>query len=77
MFIRNIRELNKSSLKLRTNYCLLTNDVETTSIWLNTLRDKTGLKVLREGMPILLDIYNEFNIKSTFFFYWLYCKVVS
>lgn len=49
-------------------YCLLTNDVETTSIWFNTLRDETGLKVLKEGMPILLDIYNEFNIKSTFFY---------
>jgi peptidoglycan/xylan/chitin deacetylase (PgdA/CDA1 family) len=49
-------------------YCLLTNDVETTSIWFNSLRDKTGLKVLREGMPILLDIYKKFNIKSTFFF---------
>ena len=49
-------------------YCLLTNDVETTSIWLNKLRDETGLKVLKEGMPILLDIYSEFKIKSTFFF---------
>lgn len=49
-------------------YSLFTNDVETTSIWLNTLRDETGLKVLNEGMPILLDIYNEFNIKSTFYF---------
>ena len=49
-------------------YCLLTNDVETTSIWLNELRDNTGDKVLKEGMPILLDIYNQYNIKSTFFF---------
>ena len=49
-------------------YSLLTNDVETTSIWFNTLRDDTGLKVLKEGMPILLDIYAEYNIKSTFFF---------
>lgn len=49
-------------------YFLATNDVETTSIWLNTLRDETGLKVLREGMPALLDIYSEFNIKSTFYF---------
>ena len=49
-------------------YCLLTNDVETTSIWLNKLRDETGLKVLKEGMPVLLDIYSYYNIKSTFFF---------
>ena len=51
-----------------THYCLLTNDVETTSIWFNSLRDETGLKVLREGMPLLLDIYEKYNIKSTFFF---------
>lgn len=49
-------------------YCLLTNDVETTSIWFNSLRDKTGHKVLTEGMPLLLDIYAKYNIKSTFFF---------
>ena len=49
-------------------YCLLTNDVETTSIWHNTLRDETGLKVLKEGMPLLLDLYQKYNIQSTFFF---------
>ena len=49
-------------------YCLLSNDVETTSIWHNALRDKTGTKVLNEGMPLLLDIYEQYNIKSTFFF---------
>ena len=49
-------------------YCLLTNDVETHSIWFNTLRDETGVKVLEEGMPLLLDIYKKFNVKSTFYF---------
>lgn len=49
-------------------YALFTNDVETTSIWFNTLRDETGLKVLKEGMPLLLNIYARYNIKSTFFF---------
>ena len=34
-------------------YCLLTNDVETTSIVNNRLCDKTGEKVLKEGMPVL------------------------
>lgn len=48
--------------------CLLTNDVETHSIWFNTLRDETGWKVMKEGMPILLDIYAEFGVKSTFYF---------
>lgn len=52
----------------KKRYCLLTNDVETTSIWFNTLRDETGQKVLREGMPALLDIYRDLNIKTTFFF---------
>ncbi|HLP62005.1 MAG TPA: polysaccharide deacetylase family protein [Candidatus Deferrimicrobium sp.] len=47
---------------------LWTNDVETHSIWFNELRDETGLKVLNEGMPLLLDIYKEYQIKSTFFF---------
>lgn len=49
-------------------FCLFSCDVETTSIWFNTLRDETGLKVLREGMPALLDVHAEFGIKSTFFF---------
>lgn len=56
----------KSSIPERS--CLFTNDVETTSIWFNTLRDETGLKVLKEGMPLLLDIYAKYGIKSTFFF---------
>ncbi len=50
------------------NYCLLTNDVETTSIWLNKLRNETAFKVYREGMPILLDLYSLYGIKTTFFF---------
>ena len=48
-------------------YCLLTNDVETTSIWFNALRDETGFKVLNEGMPILLSLYEKHGIKTTFF----------
>jgi peptidoglycan-N-acetylglucosamine deacetylase len=54
--------------KKNDKYCLLTNDVETTSIWHNSLRDDTGKKVLEEGMPILLDLYEKYNVKSTFFF---------
>jgi peptidoglycan/xylan/chitin deacetylase (PgdA/CDA1 family) len=59
-----------------TKYCLLTNDVETTSIWLNTLRDETGWKVYREGMPILLDIYEKYNVKSTFYFTGYIAKLI-
>lgn len=55
---------------------LFTNDVETTSIWLNTLRDKTGYKVLEEGMPILLDIYAKYNVKSTFYFTGYIAKLI-
>jgi peptidoglycan/xylan/chitin deacetylase (PgdA/CDA1 family) len=50
------------------SYCLLTNDVETTSIYFNMLRPETGYKVWREGMPLLLDLYAKYNIRSTFFF---------
>jgi len=47
---------------------LLTNDVETTSIWFNSLRDETGKLVFEKGMPILLDLYSKYGIKSTFFY---------
>ncbi len=49
-------------------YCLLTNDVEMTSIVNNNLNDETGRKVLLEGMPRLLEVYECYNIKSTFFY---------
>jgi peptidoglycan/xylan/chitin deacetylase (PgdA/CDA1 family) len=49
-------------------YCLLTNDVEEHSIWHNRLRDETAEKVLREGMPLLLDLYARHGVKSTFYF---------
>ncbi len=55
-------------------YTLFSNDVETQSIWYNTLRDETGVKVLEEGMPLLLDIYEKYNITSTFFFIADYAK---
>jgi peptidoglycan/xylan/chitin deacetylase (PgdA/CDA1 family) len=57
-------------------FCLFTNDVETTSIWFNTLRDETGFKVYKDGMPRLLDIYSEYNIKSTFFFTGYIAKLI-
>lgn len=57
-----------------SKYALWTNDVETTSIWLNTLRDQTGEHVLREGMPMLLDIYAKYNVKSTFYYTWYIAK---
>ena len=53
---------------MKRKNCLLTNDVETTSIWLNDLVDETGWRVFREGMPLLLDIYDKYDIKSTFYF---------
>jgi len=55
-------------MRRQNNFCLLSNDVETHSIWFNTLRDETGRKVLEEGMPKLLELYEDYNIKSTFFF---------
>ncbi len=52
----------------KKKFFFFTNDVETTSIRNHCLSDKTGEKVLKEGMPILLDLYNKYNVKSTFFF---------
>jgi len=59
-----------------TKYCLLTNDVETTSIWHNNLNDKTGFKVYSEGMPILLDLYKKHQVKSTFYFTGYIAKLI-
>ncbi len=57
-----------SDKKKMDMYALLSNDVETTSIWFNDLRDKTGEKVLHEGMPRLMDLYAKYGVKSSFFF---------
>ncbi len=48
--------------------CLITNDVETTSLINHKLSKKTGEYVLKQGMPRLLNLYDKYNIKSTFFF---------
>lgn len=48
--------------------CLITNDVETTSILNHKLRDKTGEYVLVQGMPRLLDLYDKYGVKATFFY---------
>jgi len=52
----------------KIKYCFFTNDVETTSIVNNNLSKKTGEKVLKEGMPLLLELYDKYNVKATFFF---------
>lgn len=52
----------------KEKYCLITNDVETTSILNHKLRDKTGEYVLKQGMPRLLDLYERYGVKATFFF---------
>lgn len=48
--------------------CLITNDVETTSIVNHRLSDETGRYVLEQGMPRLLDLYDQYGVKATFFF---------
>lgn len=45
-----------------------TNDVETTSILNHKLSDKTGEYVLKQGMPRLLELYQKYDVKATFFF---------
>ncbi len=51
-----------------TKSCLLTNDVETTSILNHCLSDETAEYVLQQGMPRLLDLYDKYNVKATFFY---------
>ena len=46
----------------------MTNDVETTSIVNGGLREETGIKVWKEGVPMLLDLYDRFGVKATFFY---------
>ena len=48
--------------------CLITNDVETTSIANQCHSDETGLYVLEQGMPRLLDLYDKYGVHATFFF---------
>ena len=50
------------------SYCLITNDVETTSILNHMLRDETGRYVRDEGMPRLLDLYDRYGVRATFFY---------
>ena len=46
----------------------MTNDVETTSIVNGGLREETGVKVWKEGLPMLLDLYDRYEVKATFFY---------
>ena len=48
--------------------CLITNDVETTSILNHKLSDETAECVLKQGMPRLLDLYERYGVKATFFY---------
>lgn len=50
-----------------SRFVFFTNDVETFSLKNHCLSDKTGEKVLKEGLPILLEIYNKYQVESTFF----------
>lgn len=47
---------------------MITNDVETTSILNHKLRDETADFVLKQGMPRLLDLYDRYGVKATFFY---------
>jgi len=46
----------------------MTNDVETTSIVNGGLREDTGFLVRDEGLPKLLDLYDRYDVKATFFY---------
>lgn len=53
---------------MKNKYSLITNDVESTSLWNHCLSAKTAGVVLKEGMPRLLELYERYNVKSTFYF---------
>lgn len=55
-------------MESKDRICLITNDVETTSILNHKLKDETGEVVLRQGMPRLLDLYDRYGVKATFFY---------
>ncbi len=55
-------------MNIKNKYCLLTNDVETTSIVNHCLSSDAGDLVLTQGLPRLLELYKKYDIKSTFFF---------
>ena len=55
-------------MKSPKKFCLLTNDVEKTSILNHKLRDKTALYLIEQGMPRLLELYSKYNAKATFFY---------
>ena len=61
---------------MKTRFCLFTNDVETTSITNNSLNDETGMKVFKEGMPALLELYAKHKIRATFFFTGYIAKLI-
>ena len=48
--------------------CLLTNDVESTSIVNGGLREDVAVKVWKEGLPRLLDLYDKYDVRTTFFY---------
>lgn len=49
-------------------FCLISNDVETTSLWNHKLSPKTAELVLKEGMPLLLETYKKYGVRATFYF---------
>ncbi len=53
---------------MKSKVCLFTNDVETTSIAHGRLSDAAGRLVATQGLPRLLDLYDEFDAKTTFFY---------
>jgi peptidoglycan/xylan/chitin deacetylase (PgdA/CDA1 family) len=64
----NLLQQIKTDKKEMMMSCLITNDVETTSILNHRLRDRTGEYVLKQGMPRLLDLYARYHVKATFFY---------
>ena len=53
---------------MRMAYFLMTNDVECFSFERNQYLPEVAGRVLREGLPRLLDLYDKHDVNATFFF---------
>jgi len=53
---------------INNRICIFTNDVEATSIARHLQSEETGKRVVEEAMPLLLELYWRYKVKTTFFF---------
>ena len=65
----------KKEINHKEKSCLFAVDIETTSIWHNCLRVETGKKIATYAIPLLLDLFDNKKIKTTFFITGYFAKL--